>query len=100
MFACRAVDLKFRIARCADSLNKSRYVLNPSRTLAMRSGGGNRRKSDVYGFSQSSVVFDVDALRHALVDRGRISTEEFFRSHESGTARRKELRSVLAMHRG
>jgi hypothetical protein len=27
--ACRAVDLKFRIAGCVDSLEKSRYILNP-----------------------------------------------------------------------
>jgi hypothetical protein len=41
---------------------------------------------DIHAFLQSSVEFGVDALRHAPVDMGRISAEEFFRSHESGRA--------------
>jgi hypothetical protein len=40
---------------------------------------------DIHAFLQPSVEFGVHALRHAPVDSGRISTEEFSRSHKSGT---------------
>jgi hypothetical protein len=48
-----------------------------------RSGWTN--SPDIHAFLQSSVEFGIDALRHAPVERGRISTEEFSRSHRSGT---------------
>src|SRR5664279_6502720 len=41
---------------------------------------------DVHAFLHSPVEYVMDALCHAPLDRGRISTEEVFRSHESGRA--------------
>ena len=70
--------------------------MNPCRTLVIRSSVEVAEivtGPDVHAFLQSSVEFGVDALRHAPVDSVRISTEEFFRSHESG---RDGLQKTLA----